>query len=496
MVSSRLPKKSPPTSPARRQAGYTFRAFLSRPHGFKRSALFFIFLLGLTPVAAAREVRTPAEALRLADAAFLNDQYDKAGEYYHRAMELAPKQAVPVIRLGQLLYAESRYTEAAAAFDQADLLKKDRVTQKFLNTAIKKIDEERSLLQRIEDAARSNDTGELSRLHEEAAERFGRPPALMALMAPHLEYLLKIDPKNRIILKSLAEGYFTSSDPARAFVYYKKLLKESRPQLVLFRCFGDTAVNVGAYDEARLSYKKAVREAVRTGRMDEVRDLKRTAHALPAFSARIDEYIRDADYAEAFRELRKCLARDPSHPWAVVQMGRIYEELGRLGQAQRLYQKAVQWRPEDPSAHYAMGRFYLYKKKKFYEALDEFLLFRALLSENLNLTVDAPLQKKLKEYLRDSTRSISYLYLEVLGDPASAVKELEALTRSGNAEAKDYYDLGVAYWRVQKRSAAYQCLRKAIQLDPRSEVAKDAKQLIASIQAMSKEGFEVQANRG
>ena len=459
---------------------------------FRSFGLFLFFLLSFSCEIEAREIRTASEALRLADTAFLNEQYEKSEDYYRRAIELAPKQAVLAIRLGQLFYTQSRYTEAEQIFEEADALKKDRLTQRFLTTVIQKMKEEKTLLEQIETALRNNETGILRGLHEQAARRLGRSPALMALVAPHWEYLLKTNPKNPAVLRSLAEGYFSSSDPAKAFIYYKKLTKESPPDPGLYRRFGDTAVNVGAYDEARLAYKKALRAAVRSRRADERLDLKKMIHALPAFSDRIDALIRDEEYAAAFRELRKCLARNPSHPWAVVQMGRIYEELGRLGQAERLYLKAIQWRYEDPSAHYALGRFYLYKKKKFEKALEEFKLFRVLLNENLTLTMDESLQKKLIEHWRDSTRSIAYLYLEILGQPKNAVTELQHLTQRGVAEAKDYYNLGVAYWRMQRRNDAYQALKKVIQIDPKSEVAKDAQQLIDSIRSISKEGFEVE----
>ena len=443
--------------------------------------------------AGAREVRTAGEAFRLGETAFLNEQYDKSEAYYRRAMEIEPQLAAPVIRLGELYYAQNRYRDAGDMFELADLLKKDRFTKKFLAIAMQKMKDQSSLLERIENATKENNRGLLAELHAEAARRMGEPPTWMALVAPHLEYLSKADGKNPEVLRTLADGYFSSSDPVKAFVQYKKLLKQVPVDGVLLERYADTAVNVGAYDEARLSYKKAMRLAMRSGQVDKIRTLKKTIHSLPAFSDRIDAFVRSEDYLEAFRELRKYLVRNPTHPWAVVQMGRIYEELGHPAQAERLYQKAIQWRPEDPGAHYAMGRYHLYKKKQFEKALEEFQLFRTLLSENVGLTMDESMKKKLAEHLRDATRSIAYVNLEVLGHPKIAAAELEKITRSGTAEAKDYYDLGVAYWRMQKRSAAYQALQKVIQMDPKSEIAKDANQLIESIRLMSRQGFEVQA---
>jgi len=461
--------------------------------GSKLAILICLFLSSFAACAQGREIRSVEEALRLGDQAVLNGQDPAAEVFYRRASALAPKLAAPTVRLGEILYAQSRYREALETFERASLLRKDAGTKKFLEFAIQKMNVMKPLLDRIEKAAESGDAALLDRLHTEAAERMARGVAFMALVGPHLETLLKNDPGNVKILRSLAEGYYASSDPAKAFGYYKKLSRSSRPDTVFYKRLGDVAVNVGDYDEARLSYKKALRAAVLAHDANQIRELKKMIRALPVFSSQIEAMILSEDHGGAFRELRKYLARNPSHPWAVVQMGRIYEAMGRLGQAENLYLQAIRWRYEEPNAHYALGRFYLLKKKKFEKALEEFKLFRVTLSESADLVTDEDQRKKMDGYLRDATRSIATIYLEVLREPKMAEAELENLVKSDDADARDHYSLGVAYLRNRKKTSAYQAFKKAIDIDPKSEAAKDAEEVIGTLRAASRKGFEVEA---
>ncbi len=462
---------------------------------FKHFGFIYIFLLSFISCVEAREIRSAEEVMRLGDRSFLNERYAEAENFYVQASELHPKDAAPAVHLGELFYAQARFEEARQMFEKAVTLKKNPPTRKFLNAALPKINQSQELLQQIEKATREKNLPELDRLHAIAAERMAEVPSFMALLGPHLDYLSKRYPEDERILQTLAEGYFSSGNPAKAFGYYKKLIKKTRPDMELYKRFGDTAVNVGDYDEARLSYKKALREAVRHRDVPRIREYKKWTHKLPIFTRQIDAKIQAEDYEGAFRELRKCLTRNPTHSWAIVQMGRIYEEIGRLSQAQTLYQQAIRWHEEDPNAHYALGRFYLFKKKKFEKALEEFKLFRALLSDLGNPSDNPNDQKKLQEYARDATRSIASIYLTVLREPKMAVIELENLKKSGNFDAEDYYDLGVAYLQSNKKPSAYQDLKKAIEKDPKSEAAKNAESLIESLREVSREGFEVEADR-
>jgi tetratricopeptide (TPR) repeat protein len=462
--------------------------------GFKHVVFICVLLSGLLSRVEAEEIRSVEEALRLGDKAFLNDKYSEAERFYRRASKLRPKQALPAMRLGDLFYAQSRYRDALSMFKLAETLKKDAATKKFLDEVLKKMNGAKILLTEIERTLRGGNLRVLDRLHAEAAEQMAIVPAYMQLLGPHLEYLLKKNPRDLRILNVLAEGNFSSGNSEKAFGYYKKLIREA-PTLELYKRFGDVSVNVGAYDEARFAYKKALREAVHKRNIQGTRELKKLIRRLPAFTDQIDAKIQAEDYEGAFRELRKFLTRSPMHPWAVVEMGRIYEEIGRLTQAESLYQQAIRWNKEDPYAHYMLGRFYLMKRKKFEKALEEFKLYRVLLNDRQNLSENKIHQEKMREYSRDVTRSIAYIYLEVLRQPKKAVAEMEGLVKNGNPEAKDYYGLAIAYLREQKRTSAYQALKKSIDMDPKSDTAKDAEALIENMRIASREGFEIKTKR-
>ena len=61
-------------------------------------------------------------------------------------------------------------------------------------------------------------------------------------------------------------------------------------------------------------------------------------------------------------------------------------------------------------------------------------------------------------------------------------------------EAEDYYSLGAAYLRDHKMTSSYQALQKAMTLDPKSEAALNAQELIDSMRTESREGFAVEAD--
>ncbi len=457
-------------------------------------AVFFLCALPMNPSAFAREIKSAEEALRLGDTALMNGLHDKSEQYYLRAAELKPKDAAPVLRLASYSYEVMKFNDAKRLWDKAARLKRDKTTQKLLALLLKKISEAEPTLTALERAYSLGDTAKVWSLQKQAATLMSQEPVLMVLLAPHLKYLLAQEPQNLRILSALAEGYYLSSDPTHAYFYYKDLVTLAPPQLVLYERFAEVAVLVGAFDEARLAYKKALRQAVLAGDTDAIRRMLDVQKKLPTFSDKIDVLVENKSYSEAFKELRKCLSRNPSHPWAVLQMARLYQELGRLGQAEKLYRQALEWRPEDPSAHYTLAQFYLYQKKDFELALAEFKEARVLLAENRSLSSKPSDDKKWKEGIRGATRAIYGVYLEVLRKPRSAALEIEWLVKKEWAEAQDYYALGVAYTRLQKRSSAYQSFKKVIELDPKSEAAKDAEAIIETIRSESKKGFPLEAN--
>ena len=446
---------------------------------FRQLAIFLFALIWVWP-AQAREFKSFEEVMRLGDRAYLNDKYGRAEMYYARAILFKPDQAIPVLRLGVSYYAQGRYAECLAQFQKASKLKKDPSSKEFLKAAIEKITNAQDLLARLEKATVEKDLVLQIQLNQDAFKKMIEAPVFMQFVEPHLRFLLNMDPSNSDILNFLAEGHYSSSDPSKAFLYTKQLVKGSRADLNLYKRYGDTAVNVGAYDEARLAYKKALRQAVRQNDEKEMNELKKLIRALPVFSSQIEELIQSENYAAAFRQLRKRLVRNSSDSWAIVQMGRIYEEVNRSWLAGNLYRQAVQAHYEDPNVHYALGRFYLLKKKEFEKAMEEFRLFRELLLENKELVSGETSLKEIQKNADEVTRYIVYIYLEILKKPKLAEMEMEALVKNTNAEARDYYSLGVIYLRNEKQLSAYQAMKKVIALDPDSEWGREAKQIVDS----------------
>ena len=66
-------------------------------------------------------------------------------------------------------------------------------------------------------------------------------------------------------------------------------------------------------------------------------------------------------------------------------------------------------------------------KKESEKALDEFKMSRMLLDESIEWTENEAQRKKMSEYLRETTRSIAYVYLGILRQPKLAIAELKTL---------------------------------------------------------------------
>ncbi|MBI4353334.1 MAG: tetratricopeptide repeat protein, partial [Candidatus Omnitrophica bacterium] len=149
----------------------------------------------------------------------------------------------------------------------------------------------------------------------------------------------------------------------------------------------------------------------------------------------------------------------------------------------------VEMRPEYPAGHYYLGRFYLLKKQKYEEAIEELKLFKYWIKEGISRVEEAKTKEAQHKNFINASRYIAYVYLEVLNKPAHAVRELEGLVHGMPVDDPEvYYDLGAAYLRDKKRISAYQAFQKALSMNPKEELKKKAEEAIEVIRAYPDEG--------
>ncbi len=66
-------------------------------------------------------------------------------------------------------------------------------------------------------------------------------------------------------------------------------------------------------------------------------------------------YLREGEFEQAERNLRRALDYDPNHPLAHLGMGAVYERRGALGRAEEHYRKALDADPDNPHVQTSLG---------------------------------------------------------------------------------------------------------------------------------------------
>jgi len=426
--------------------------------------------------------------MRRGDEAFYYKEYDKSYGHYQKAAEEKPNEAVPRLRMGQIHYARSEYEAARKKFQNALDLKQNSITRKFIRTALSLMETNGPLLRQIETlSAEKASPSELAPLHLKAAMSMSRGESYMSLIAPHLERALESARYQTSILAALADGFYLSSHPASAAQFYEELVELKPEDLALRKRLGDTYVAMADYDKAGTQYRRALelaKEVPGTGeRQEQITEIRKLLQALPPETAAIQNLIDEEEYDAAMTALRRRIARNPGDVQALTLIGAIHQERDQNWRAARAYRRVLELQPEYPGVHYHLGTFYLMKEKKFEKSVGEFQLFKKYLKETLHRITDPQERKRQEENLVRAARSIAYIYAEVLKKPRSAIRELEWAKKRDPENIEIWYDLGVSYARARKRAPAFQALRKVIELDPESELAERAEEVMDLIRS-------------
>ena len=454
-------------------------------------AVFLVFLSLCAVEAQAWGGPKIEDLVRRGDEAFYERNYEKSRECYSEAVKIKPRAVAPHVMLGRLYYAMARYTQAKREFETALSLHPDAVIRKFLESALNHMNNTAEILRRIE---ATSDTlanrSALATLHEAAAQRMYQDRAYMALLGAHLRYMLEADPKNSVLRAGIADAFYLSSDPVSAVVLYEELVRLSPRNRPLLKRLADTYISLGRFDQASMSYKKALRESVRTGDREEIDALLKLIRTLPAPFGKVRLLAEDKeDYAGAIAALKRRLDLNGYDLGAMTMMGALYEQVEEDAKAEKLYKTALEIDPEYPYAHFYMGRWLLLKKKKFEEAVDELNLFKEYLeAAGYRPGVTGKTKEMILKDRVQASRYLATIYSEVLNRKNTAIQELQQALVLAPKDAELYYDLGASYAGAKKRMSAIQSFKKVIELKPKSELAKEAENAIDIIRSYGDNG--------
>ncbi len=130
--------------------------------------------------------------------------------------------------------------------------------------------------------------------------------------------------------------------------------------------------------------------------------------------------------------------------------------------------------PKEASAHFFAGRNY-FLKREYDKTVEELKRYKDIMKALPRMD-----EKTKKMYINDLFY-LSEVYFTLKRYP-EARYELEEIIRLSPKEPDAYYNLGVYYYIYERsRSKAYTNFKKAIDMDPSSEAAKNANYAIEFI---------------
>ncbi len=438
--------------------------------------IFALVFIGPLKAYALMDVENAQEAVALGQAAFDRDDFETASAYFEFAAEEKPKDAQNPIRLGECAYGRKDYAKAVEYFKVAKKLGVDSLTKKFLETAISRMEANPEIFNS------KNPT-----LHEQAALVMEKEPLYMALVGPHWEEMVRRDSMDAALILKLADGYYGSGQTEKARHYTEILAKADPRNETLQERLADIFVIQKNYEKARTHYKKALRETLRPRRSETisketVSGLLEHIRSLPGDRFGMNRLIEEREYDRALGMAKEALAFNPGDTGAMAMAARVYEEKGNLGEAERLYKKALETNPQSPMTRLYWGRFLYLKKNEYEKALAELKLSQSYLKEMRKNSESAEEEAEAKQFRIQTSEFIAYLEHEFLNKPGAAVKELETLFKEEDIQdPKVVYHLGVAYWKNKKRMSAYQAFKKALTLKPDEELKKQIENAIEII---------------
>jgi tetratricopeptide (TPR) repeat protein len=160
----------------------------------------------------------------------------------------------------------------------------------------------------------------------------------------------------------------------------------------------------------------------------------------------------------AISDYQKAIALSPQDPRLYVGLGTVYEKNGDWQRAKESYQKALSIRPEDPMASNSLA--YL------------------LLEHNGDATVALGLAQTARKglpKLPNAADTLGWAYYHNHAYSVAAPLFEDAVKAMPNNQTYRYH-LGLTYQKLQDPARAKIELEKAISIDPKSDVAAQARQ--------------------
>ena len=414
--------------------------------------------------------------------------YGAAAAELEEMLKTRPDDAGVYLALGMARYGMMDYAGAYECMKKAKAAE-PRIKKDLAGYAVKTMDDNRGLLWEMQASNRAVASGtpgadllrekmaegHIKMLTGMLAEKYYYP----SLLTAHIKWLTEnAEADIRGLYRASAGIYYSAMMYKKAAEEFRKAVEEGPLDGELLNEYADCLAAMGDLDNAGEYYGKAAElyrgtgnkeDASRAGRIEKVRA------SLPRTYADVSRLIQEGRFDEAEAVLRRRLSLNAGVHVAVLQLGQIRWERGRRREAMKFFSRCVKMAPEYPTAHLYLGKAYAFLKD-MKKAAQEFRLFKEKMDRL------PPMDEETVDFYVSALHYISYIH-SVAKEYALAVKENEKILQLRPDDQGARYNLAIAYYYLGKTSRAYDELRKAVDIDPVSDVADMAKYCIEYIRS-------------
>ena len=445
--------------------------------------LFFVWCLDLYAI----EDEKQNKISKIKKQMLIEDNYETFSEQI-KIIKSENVEDVEILMLeARICYGLMQYDKAYKILKRIELIGINKTIKLHFEYMLNKIEQNKSILQEIEylkglktiedsDLYTNNGiNGELLKRHFNIITILLQEKYYTFLVIPHIFWIKTHIKDFKDIYKLSADVYYSSMLYNEAIKDYKQAIIFDKNDFLLKRKLADCYVAIGDFANAKKTYLELIDIYIENGLKKESREVNeiiRIKEALPETYDDISDLIKKRKLRKAEDLCKQRLSFNSSDYVAITQLGLIYWEKNKRKKSMQLYKKAIRIAPDYPEAHMLLGKYYVFEKNPK-KGLKEFKIFKEKM-----LLLPKEKDQKTKDYFVSNLHYICSIY-SILKKYEELIKECKYIITIDSKEQLAYYNLAVVYYKhYNKVSVAYDKLKKIIEIDPNTDIAKNAQFLI------------------
>lgn len=394
--------------------------------------------------------------------------YDEALEVLTAMEEHNPEDMDISVTRAMAYYGRMGYEKAADMIREIQSKNPQGDLRKMIDHVSIKINENSSALKKIEMSLSNEEraAGHILVLNNLMKERLIYP----LMVSGHLNWLKANIPDMPGLFRVSGDINYSAMMYIAAVEDYKTAIEKDGSDPELYRMVADSYVAVGDFSNAGKYYSNAI-DMYQDSRTSEDRKiishLRGIKRSLPQRYDDVWKLVSKNRYEEAETILRRRISLNPLDYVALTQLGDIYWRKGNRRTSSRIFRRVKRMAPEYPVIHFFLGRerFFANDHKAAGKNFDE---FRDRMDSLPAFDDDA------RDFYVGALNYMAYLYSTQRRYDIMMEKYEKALKL--DPESQDtHFNMAVCYYNFERRpSAAYRHLRKVIDIDENSNLARRA----------------------